>query len=273
MKKVTLALLVLALCVPAAAKVTVSMSHPATGANYNQVTVSYDCNEGEEVRAFALTISVSDGGFLMDSDEFASDPNTADYYVSPSSMLFDVNGGGVTYISSFGHPVAEQDANGGILEVASLYAAADSNHPSAPGPTGNLCKFRVISQNCGPDNQVQVTLGLDAQRGGIVLVDPNDEPDVVLEGPLTFDYCCWLCPGQALGDTNGSGNINAMDLLAVKNAWLTNSAGSPHGTLKGQYNCCADFNHSLNVNAFDLLIVKNNWLKSGLGTCGNKYCP
>jgi hypothetical protein len=87
-------------------------------------------------------------------------------------------------------------------------------------------------------------------------------------GPLS-----WLSPAQAKGDTNGSGSVNASDLLAFKNAYNTTSAGSPHGTAKGQYNCACDFNHDLRVNASDLLIMKNNYNKTGLpGPCP-RNCP
>jgi hypothetical protein len=271
MKKVTLAFLVLALCIPALADVNISMSN-GVKADYNLVTISYDCNEGEEVRAFALTISVSDGGFLVDSDDFASDPNYADYYVSPSSIGFDVNDGGETYISSFGNPIAEQDANGGILEVASLYAAADSNHPNPPASSGNLCTFRVISSDCGGDDSVQVTIGIDAQRGGVVLKDPNDTPDVVLPDALAFEYCCWLCPTQAIGNCNTDGNINVFDYFLFKKSYGTNSS-DPHGTAQDEYNCCCDFNHDGNVNVFDYFTFKKYYGTTGLASCANIYCP
>jgi hypothetical protein len=83
---------------------------------------------------------------------------------------------------------------------------------------------------------------------------------------------CWVCPGQSKGDANGDGFVNSTDILVLKKAWNTSSAG-PHGTGLGQYNCCADFNYDGSVGTSDLLLLKQNWLKSGFGTCSNISCP
>jgi hypothetical protein len=270
MKKFALALLVLALTVQAGAAVNITMTK-GTGADANKVTVSYGCTAGEEVRAFALRIAVTGKIFSVGSPVGLN----TNYYVYPGSIQFAVAGSGETYISSLGTPVAAQDANGGVIEMASLYAAGDVNHPSAP-PTGAgpyaLLSFRV---NCGLTAQT-VTLSLDTQRGGVVLKDPNVAPTVSL--PAALSICastppCWACPAQPVGDTNGSGSITAADLLAVKNAFGTNSTSFPHGTGVGQYNCCADFNHSNSVTAADLLILKQHFGQTGLGTCADKSCP
>jgi hypothetical protein len=84
---------------------------------------------------------------------------------------------------------------------------------------------------------------------------------------------CWLCPGQTYGDTNGDNYVSTLDLLALRKAWMTTSAGSPHGIGNGQYNCCADFDKNGSVGTSDLLLLKQNWLKSGFGTCSNISCP
>jgi hypothetical protein len=83
---------------------------------------------------------------------------------------------------------------------------------------------------------------------------------------------CWACPGQPFGDATGDGNINTQDLLALKKAWLTTSAGSPPGTGTGQYNCCADFTQDGAVNTQDLLRLKQNWLQV-YGACADISCP
>jgi hypothetical protein len=272
MRKVTLALLVLALSVPAMAAVNITMSHPATGANYNQVTIAYSCDASEEVRAFALAISVTDGGFLVGSDEPAGDPNHSDYYVYPGSIQFEVVDGN-TVIADFGNPIAEQDANGGVIEMASLYAAADPCHPNPPLASGNLCKFRVISSNCGPDNAVSVSLALDSKRGGVVLKDPNVVPNVILPAaPLTFDTCCWLCPSQSVGNCNTDSSVNVLDYFLFKKAYGTNSTNT-HGTGQGQFNCCCDFNHDNKVNVLDYFVFKKYYGTTSLPTCSNIHCP
>jgi hypothetical protein len=62
MKKFALALLVLALTVPAMGAVNITMT-AGTLVDCNKVTVAYACTAGEEVRAFALRITVSNKKF------------------------------------------------------------------------------------------------------------------------------------------------------------------------------------------------------------------
>jgi len=265
MKKFALALMVLALTVPASAAVVLT-SAVGAGADANLVTISYNCNAGEKVRAFALDVNAG-GKLVVGSAQAVS----TEYYVYPGSIQFAVTGGGETYISSLGTPVAVQDVNGGVIEMASLYAASDPNHTSAPPSSGNLLSFRVI---CGAAAET-VTLSLDTQRGGIVLKDPNVTPTTNL--PQSISICavtpaCWNCPGQPLGDTNGDGNINATDYFNFKKAYGTAYATHPHGTGVGQYNCCCDFNKDSKVNATDYFTFKKNYGKTGLGTCADKSC-
>lgn len=269
MKKFALALLVLALTVPVMGAVNITMT-AGSGVDCNKVTVAYACTAGEEVRAFAIRIAVTNKKFAVGSPVGLN----TNYYVYPGSIQFAVAGSGETYISNLGTPVAVQDANGGVIEMASLYAPGDVNHPSAPPSNGQLLSFRVAT---AAGSGQTVTLSLDTQRGGVVLKDPNVVPTVNLTTSLTVcaatTPACWACPAQPVGDTNGSGSITAADLLAVKNAFGTNSTSFPHGTGVGQFNCCADFNHSNSVTAADLLILKNHFGQSGLGTCADKSCP
>jgi hypothetical protein len=274
MKKVALALLVIAFAVPAMAAVNISAS-VGTGADANKVTIGYTCTSSEEVRAFALTIAVSDGAFIVGSAEPVGDPNLIDYWVYPGSITFTVVDGN-TVVDSFGTPVAEQTVDSGVLEMASLYAASDPNHPDAPAASGNLCSFWVDCSKAGVDNKVVVGLSLNSKRGGVVLKDPNVTPTtnlpVALDVPCVKGPACWACPRQPYGDATGEGSTNTQDLLALKKAWLTTSAGSPHGTGTGQYNCCADFTQDGAVNTQDLLRLKQNWLTSG-AACGDISCP
>jgi len=270
MKKVALALLVLALAVPAMAAVNISATQDA-----NKVTIGYTCTASEEVRAFALTIAVSDGAFIVGSAEPVGDPNVIDYWVYPGSVTFTVVDGN-TVVDSFGTPVAEQTADGGVVEMASLYAASDPNHPVKPAASGSLCSFWVDCRKAGGDGKIVVSLSLNSKRGGVVLKDPNVTPTTNL--PVAVDvpcmcHLCWNCPGQPKGDATNDGQVNLSDLLALKKAWLTTLAGSPHGTGTGEYNCCADFNQDGTVNLIDLLVLKKNWLTTGHRTCSDICCP
>jgi hypothetical protein len=135
----------------------------------------------------------------------------------------------------------------------------------------NLCSFT------GDANVVITVTQVNAQRGGIVLKNPDDPVTdnlpVSLEIPCDEGIPhCWDCPGQPSGDATGDGKVTAFDLLALRKAWLTTAAGSPHGTGTGEYNCCADFTQDGKVTSFDLLRLTQNWLSTGLGTCPENYC-
>lgn len=278
MKKVALALLVLAFTVPAMGDVNITMTAGA-GADVNKVTIGYNCTgiPAEEVRAFALTVAVSDGAFLVGSAAPVGDPNRADYWVYPGSITFTVDEGN-TVVDSFGTPVAEQTVDGGVVEMASLYAASDPCHPVKPASSGSLCSFRVknLPGTCGPDKKVTVSLSLNSKRGNVVLKDPNLTPTVNLPAPLDIicpdaGPACWACVRQPFGDATGDGITDLSDLLALKRSWLK-STSDPHGTGLGQYNCCADFTQDGLVDLSDLLRLKQNWLSSG-ATCADISCP
>jgi len=276
MKKVALALLVIAFAVPAMAAVNISAT-VGTGADANKVTIGYTCTSSEEVRAFALTIAVSDGAFIVGSAKPVGDPNLIDYWVYPGSITFTVVDGN-TVVDSFGTPVAEQTVDSGVLEMASLYAASDPNHPVKPAGSGNLCSFWVDCTKAGGDNKVVVGLSLNSKRGGVVLKDPNVTPTVGLPAALDVPCvpggpACWVCPGQPKGDTNGDGNVNATDYFSFRKSYGTNSTTYPHGTGVGQYNCCCDFSHDGNVNATDYFTFRKYYGTGPYGTCSNITCP
>jgi hypothetical protein len=195
MKKFALALLVLALTVPASANVVLT-SAVGTGADANLVTISYNNTGGEEVRAFALDVNAG-GKLVVGSAAPVPVGGVIHYYVYPSSIQFGVTGSGETYISSLGSPMANQTAQGGVIEMASLYAAGDVNHPSAPPSSGALVKFRV---NCS-SGAVTVKVALNAQRGGVVLKDPNVTPTVTL--PADLAVCGGPCSGMVVGGVCG----------------------------------------------------------------------
>jgi hypothetical protein len=271
MKKFALALLVLALTLPASAAVNVTMT-VGTGADANKVTVSYTCTASEEVRAFAMKIAVTNGKFAVGSPVSLSN----DYYVHPSSIQFAVDSNGATYISGLGTPVAVQDVNGGVIETASLYAANDPNHKTAPPASGNLLSFRL---NCGTAQET-VTLSLDSQRGGIVLKDPNVTPTTNLPQSVSVcapvclvvgQYCggvmitqamydnwvqigkpaSWCHPGHFGGDANMNCTINSIDLVGPALPNMKAAFGKSWPTAGYADSCDTDNNKS--INAIDIV--------------------
>jgi len=248
MRNIALAIIVLAVTIPAMGDVNITIE-----ADQNEVTIGYDCNEGEVVRAFALNIDVNDGTFVVGSAASAVDPNVADYYIYPGSISFTiVDGNTVIDVPNFGTPVAEQDANGGVLEMASLYSTndPDPNRHDPPASSGDLCTFYVdTSGGC-----VTVTLSEDSKRGGVVLEDPNEEFTLVLPDPLEVcgDPACWSYPCFHRGDTNGDNIIDSTDVLG---------SDGPGGTVYDgwfdawniQYHPCSDINKDGIIDSSDVL--------------------
>jgi hypothetical protein len=265
MKKILLALLVLTAAVPAMGAVTITM---VKGTEPNAVIVGYNCSGGEEVRAFALNVAVSDKAYVVGSATRLSN----DYYVTPTNITFEVVDDN-TVINQYGSPVVAADANGCIIEMASLYAAGDPcGHTSAPPSSGNLVKFFVNCMKRGIDQKVDVTIpSVNTQRGGVVLTNRNSVTPTlpsVLWLCMTPPPACVGCPTVTYGDatsmTGGrpDGKVNAYDLLAFRKAYGTTSTGNARGTGPNQFNCCCDFTNMPGigpdgkVNAYDLLRLR-----------------
>ncbi len=272
MRNIALAIVVLAVTIPAMGDVTITIDNVG-----NKVTVGYDCNDGEVVRAFALKIDVNNGAFVVGSAASAVDPNVADYYIYPGSISFTVVGPN-TVIDQFGTPVAEQDANGGILEMASLYSEndPDPNRWDPPADSNVLATF-YVDCNMG---QGTITLSEDSKRGGVVLEDPNEAFTLNLPDPLgicteclivgqnigcvditqaMYDLWvtlgrpdCWCYPYHCMGDTNGDDKITAQDVIG------TDGQGPPiyDGWLDSwnyAYHPCADINNDGKITAQDVI--------------------
>jgi hypothetical protein len=170
MKKVALALLVLAIAMPAMAEVRITLTNDA-----NIVTIGYE-TDGEVVRAFALEVDVNNGGFVAGSVV----PNTDDYWVYPTNMTFTIVDGN-TVVDEYGSPIAGESNAGGVLEMASLYGENDPCRQDAPPSSGTLCTF-IVDVNC--EGIVAVDLTLNGKRGGVVLEDPDAAVDVNLPDTL-----------------------------------------------------------------------------------------
>jgi len=281
MKKVLLGLLVLACAVPAFSAIDITLVQ-GVGADANLIKVNYACTAGEKVRAWAIDLAVTDKalntGSILRQGLTRPAADDANYYVTPTNAGFTSLGSPSTLrVWSYGSPTVSTDANGCTIEMASLYAANDPcvAHKFAPPASGTLISFRVQSdpnyKKIGCDGAVTVSItGVNAKRGGVVL-ENGTTASVNLPGPLTMQFytgpLSWLSPAQAWGDATGDGACNTQDLLKLRQAWLTTSTGSPHGTLTGQYNCNADFNRNGSVNTQDLLILRQKWQMTGMATC------
>jgi len=250
MKKVIFALVALLIAAPAWADVLITCEDQGGGV----VQISYDAT-GEDpnlVRAFALDITVNDGNII--------DVNCADnpdYYIYPGSIV--IVDGEVTDYGSAVAPSDDPGALGGLgtggvtLEMGSLYAATDPEHPDPPPASGVVCTITV-------DTSCIVTIDENVVRGGgVVMEDPDDDVGtnlpsqcVVVKGEEPPD--CWDTT-QCYGDSDATGDVKASDFLALKASWY--KCYGDDG-----YDPCADFDRNGCVKASDFLILKANWYQT-----------
>lgn len=129
----------------------------------NEVTVSY-VSDANLIRAFALDINTN-GANITKVD--VCDPN---YRIYPGQIV--IVDGNVTDYNTPYDPCDLGDAKV-TIEMGSLYAAndLDFNHP--PASSGDLLKFYV-------DGGCNYKVDVNAFRGGIVMENPDEVPNVTL---------------------------------------------------------------------------------------------
>lgn len=298
MKKICLALLVLALSVPAIASVTITA---APGPEVNSVVISYTATE--EVRAFALEVTCTDGalvpaktqrqGLLRTTIPSVDDAN---YYVTPTNASFNtVNS--ATRVWTYGSPVVSADSNGCIIEMASLYASNDpcAAHHFAPPLAGTLVKLFVDQAKRGSDNAITVTVTTaNAKRGKVVLKGSGTSIDPAgLPAAVTLTYDCflvgeshggwivtqamadnwvqigkppsWCHPGHYMGDANVDCVVSATDILGTPGFKAAFGKAWPDVNYKPS----CDINNDKVISATDILGdaglvgsgIKNGWGK------------
>jgi hypothetical protein len=174
MRKVSLILAVLLFAVPAWAEVLITCE-----VEDGVVTVSYDASsESKKVRAFALDITV-DTGVITDVDaNVAYDPN---YGIYPGSIIIvdgEVTDKGSAVADPCDHPDTQPGSgtSGITVEMGALHDPPDD--ANGPPSSGVLLQFTISEPAC-------VTIVENDTRGGVVMTDPNLDPDVNSPG------CCW----------------------------------------------------------------------------------
>ncbi len=221
MKKIIVALVVLAIAIPA-----FGTSFTITQISGSEVRISYDASgEGQPVRGFGLDVTV-------DSNEIVDYSNTsAEYYIFPGSVQVDAAGNISSYGSPIGndsdHPDTQEglDSSGVTLEMASLYET------TPPATTGDLLDLQV-------DGDCNISMAGNAARGEVVLEDGSagtEYPAPVriwystlnsteyaewltwgggnpANAPANWRDYCWKC-----GDVDGNGIVLPGDVLATFN--------------------------------------------------------
>jgi hypothetical protein len=235
MRKFSLILTILLLTAPALATVTISCDIDGS-----EVTISYSvADEPNKVRAFALDISVS-GANIVDVN-YAESINGY-YRIFPGSIVISGEG----EVVEEGTPVADPkdpgsitDGNAITIEMGALYTPTDDSSPNAPPDMGDLLKFTM-------DGPGSVAISENETRGGVVLTDPNEDPEV--DSPGCGARTCWDFDCFGCGDSNGDCLIAAGDVMALVNSWPPKP-----------YDRCADFNKDLVIASGDVMILVNHW--------------
>jgi hypothetical protein len=231
MKKMIL-LMMLVFTVPATAGVVISCDGG---------TISYDASGiAGNVRAFALDLTCS-GGTITDVQCLSTD-----YDIYPGSIQIDESTGQVTdpgtCVCDASYPgTLPNDGTGVTIEMGSLY---ESGVESPPADTGDLVQVTYTGT---------LTVSVNTIRGGIVMENPDQDPDHNLPiecggGPACLSYDC-----HGKGDFNGDCSVNYDDVVAMVAAW-------------DNYDPCCDTNDDSAINYDDITNLIDGW-NNGCGDC------
>jgi hypothetical protein len=206
MKKFAFVLAILMLAAPALARVEITCTSTTDGV----VTVSYDASgEPNLVRAFAMNIVPDSGAKITAVGDFNSKypiyPGSIDINVAENKV--DDDGNAVCDPCEYDDTLPGLNTTGGItVEMASLYQAGDD--ANKPASSGTLFKLVVDSDCC-------LTFTENATRGGIVLEDPEADPDPNFVGAnicVSTGCDCW---GDVYTAPDGDGWITAEDATQI----------------------------------------------------------
>jgi len=286
MKKVCLALLVLALTIPTMGAVNITL---VQGPEPNSFIVGYTSDA--EVRGIALDVTVTDAA-LLTATAIRVGGHDANFYITPTNVQFNtVNN--TTRPWPYNSPIVDANASKCTIEMGTLYASNDPCNahkfgPNGPPFAGDLVKLFVSKALRGADNQITITVtAANAKRGKVVLKGPPvTSVDPVLPAPLVLAFDClqqgetcggvvitagmaanwliagpggvggkpasWCHTGHFAGDADQNCIINAVDLVGGTGKPFFKAAfGSGCGM--GNYQPSCDTNNDCIINAVDLI--------------------
>jgi predicted outer membrane repeat protein len=145
------------------------------------------------------------------------------------------------------------------------------------GPVGNCYLSQILagqavdSQCVDAGSDSAGNQGMDAYTTRTDHVEDQGVVDMGYHYPASiYSFTCWdanQCAGQIFGDATCDGNVDLVDLLALKAGFGESAPWIPPV-------CCADFNHDGSVNLSDLLVLKVGFDTSGYSpSTGNQDCP
>ena len=188
MKRILLTLTVLLITTPSLATVIIDVTQ-GSGADVNKLTVSYNCDAGEKVRAFALDFTFTNGGNpvltwsnIADFNVGESNTPGGGYGLFPGQFRYQIDPGNPNWYQENYTPIAPPnnvDSNGTgmgeskfIAELGTLYKDAN-----APSPSGTL--FTVRMDPNGIESCSHLTIAVNTVRGGVILEDGNSVTPVL----------------------------------------------------------------------------------------------
>ena len=301
MRTLILALTVLLFAAPVWATVTIEAT--ADAGNARKFFISYDSDEAELVRAFALNIVATDGN-VIDVNDYAVGDDNGGFGIFPgtfaaANVLVNPTTGEVDNWAVDGYspvaPAGDPDAEGGIgtpgvtIEMGSLYDTA------APGNSGILCSVTF------DDDATEFCITANAIRGNVVLESAAEVTSLVLPVcpiPIGGDDCiaaghpnyamwvargkpfCWCAAGlsqdgsppsrglQCKGDADNAAQWGIYEVFTDDLGVLATAWKKLTGLTASE--ACADFDRADQWGIYpvftdDLAILAGNW-KALVGT-------
>ncbi|MGA2093179.1 MAG: hypothetical protein ABSH16_07220 [Sedimentisphaerales bacterium] len=203
-QRILLIVAMLLIAAPAFATIDINCTPgPGTSGN-NKLTVTYKCNGGEAVRAFALDFNLgptSPGQVLWsevnDFNRGESNKPGGGYGIFPGQFRNQIDPANPNWFATYYYPVApsgDVDSNGTgigtrkvICELGSLYKDAN-----APGSSGKL--FTLLADPNG-QQQVGLTVTTNTVRGKVVLENGTSvDPTITFPNPWKFVSCPSAAP-------------------------------------------------------------------------------
>jgi hypothetical protein len=160
MRKLCYVLTALLLAVPAIAAIDVNCG-PTSNSLEAEVLYQMTAGDTNLPRAFGLDITVDNGATI---DSLGNE--SSDFWVHPGRIVITdgnlISEGNSLAVGGSTGALGGLDTNGITVEMGSLYASGDANHPNAPPSSGVLFTF-TVSGDCN------VTISGNAARGNVVL--------------------------------------------------------------------------------------------------------
>jgi hypothetical protein len=200
-QRILLIVAMLLIATPAFATVNITVTQ-GTAADVNKLTVRYDCNASEAVRAFALDFTLTNGGNpkltfsnIADFNRGESNKPGGGYGIFPGQFRNQIDPANPNWYAQYYYPVApsnDVDSNGQgmgeskmIVELGTLYK--DTN---APGTSGTLFTVR-LDPNSG-ETCSDLAVVTNAIRGGVVLENGSSVAPNITITPT--HVCVKVCP-------------------------------------------------------------------------------